>query len=75
MLSIQTETEKPIYSICDNVKKAIQEYLKEYNPMPHDYLFKSRKGINSPIDQKTAWRILKEAAETWVLQIPLELTH
>jgi integrase len=49
---------------ADNVKKAIKEYLKEYNPLPHDYLFKSRKGFNSPIDRKTAWRILKEAAET-----------
>ncbi|MCU6603836.1 site-specific integrase [Peribacillus frigoritolerans] len=52
----------------DGVKKAIKDFIKEYNPSMDEYLFKSRKGANQPIKRQTAWKILKDAAETVGIQ-------
>lgn len=59
----KTEKTKKFY-IGDIVKKVIETYLKE-NPNMHlsDYLFKSRKGDNSPITRQQAYRIINSAAE------------
>lgn len=52
----------------DGVKKALKEYMKEYDPPMDYYLFKSRKGANERITRQAAWRILKDAAETVGIQ-------
>jgi len=43
----------------------LQKELKEYceGKEDHEYLFKSRKGINKPIGRSMAYKILREAAE------------
>ncbi|MDM5336363.1 tyrosine-type recombinase/integrase [Fictibacillus enclensis] len=53
-----------LFPINGPIKKALKEYMKEYNPEPEDYLFQSKKGSNEPINRKTAWFIIKDAAET-----------
>ena len=47
------------------VKKIIKTYLKENkNLVEGDYIYKSRKGQNSPITRQQAYRILNGAAES-----------
>lgn len=59
----KTEKTKKFY-LGDIVKKVIERILKE-NPdlKMNDYVFKSRKGGNSPITRQQAYRILNNAAE------------
>lgn len=52
-----------MFPYASNVKKAIREYMQVYQPLPEQHLFVSRKGNNEPINRKSAWRILSEAAE------------
>lgn len=44
--------------------EALQNYYDSYQtaPLAEDYLFRSRKGANSPIGRSQAFRIIKEAA-------------
>lgn len=42
------------------LKKEIDEYIKDMDD--EEYLFKSQKGDNSPIQRQQAWRILNKAA-------------
>ena len=52
------------FYIGDIVKKVTETYLKENPDMQlPDYLFKSRKGDNSPITRQQAYRIINSAAE------------
>lgn len=48
------------------LKKAYAEYCED--KLPNDYLIKSRKGQNKPIDRSTAYLILKETAEYFGLE-------
>lgn len=59
----KTDKTKKFY-LGDIVKKAIDNMIKE-NPdiSMGDYVFKSRKGHNSPITRQQAYRILNSAAE------------
>jgi site-specific recombinase XerD len=50
------------FIINDNIKKAVNEYMKDYNPEAGRYLFASRKGDNKPITRQHAWQILNDAA-------------
>lgn len=60
----KTRKTKKFY-IGDIVKKVIETYLKENkNLKEDDYIFKSRKGQNSPITRQQAYRILNGAAES-----------
>lgn len=53
------------FPVTPNLEKAIKEYMKEYQPEMEEYLFKSRKGENSPISRQQASLILSEAGQ-WV---------
>ena len=46
--------------IQPTLKKEIDEYIKDMDD--EDYIFKSQKGNNSPIQRMQAWRILNKAA-------------
>ncbi|HDI3019217.1 TPA: site-specific integrase [Clostridium botulinum] len=48
----------------DSIKKALKSYVKQNNLKQNDYIFQSRKGINSHISTTQAYRILKEGAES-----------
>jgi integrase len=43
-------------------KEAVLKLIKADELKPHHYLFKSRKGANSPMGRIQAWRILKKAS-------------
>ncbi|WP_010233688.1 tyrosine-type recombinase/integrase [Clostridium arbusti] len=59
----KTKKTKKFY-IGDIVVKLIQNYLKEYHELDlNSYVFRSRKGSNSPITRQQAYRILNNAAE------------
>lgn len=59
----KTSKTKKFY-LGDIVVKLIENYLKEYSELDLDsYVFKSRKGTNSPITRQQAYRILNDAAE------------
>lgn len=61
---IKTKKTKRFY-IGEIVKKVIETYLKENRELSEgDYIFKSRKGKNSPITRQQAYRILNGAAES-----------
>lgn len=53
------------FPVTPNLEKAIKEYVKEYETEMGEYLFKSRKGANSPISRQQASLILSEAGK-WV---------
>ena len=60
----KTGKNKKFY-LGDIVKKVIDNYLKEFPVLDMDsYVFKSRKGENSPITRQQAYRILNGAAES-----------
>ena len=60
---IKTSKTKKFY-LGDIVKKAIETYLKETpGIMEDDFVFKSRRGDNTPITRQQAYRILNNAAE------------
>ncbi len=60
----KTKKTKKFY-IGNIVVKLIETYLKEYKELDLDsYVFKSRKGLNSPITRQQAYRILNNSAET-----------
>ena len=60
----KTDKTKRFY-LGDIVKKVIENYLKELPALDMDsYIFKSRKGENSPITRQQAYRILNGAAES-----------
>ena len=60
---IKTSKTKKFY-LGDIVKKAIETYIKETpGIMEDDFVFKSRKGDNTPITRQQAYRILNNAAE------------
>jgi len=42
------------------VYKVLQEYLEQVQPDVEDYLFKSRNGINKPLDRSTVNKMVKE---------------
>lgn len=60
----QKTGKKAKFGLNNSVKEAIKMYLdslgNSYNM--DDYLFKSHKGNNQPIDRRSAWRILKQMA-------------
>jgi integrase len=49
-------------AINGTIQKALKQYLSHYNPIADEYLFISRKGVNSPISCTQAYRILNAAA-------------
>lgn len=52
------------FYIGDIVVKLIQSYIKEYPESDLNcYIFRSRKGVNSPITRQQAYRIINYAAE------------
>lgn len=65
----ETKTKKNSKVVMSKgVQKALNEYIKEhYKGNLDDYLFQSRKrdkdGNSQPINRKSAWRIIQEAAE------------
>jgi integrase len=61
----ETKTDKNNKVIMTKgVQKALKAYIKEnYNGDLDEYIFKSRKG-NGPIQRKSAWRIIDDAART-----------
>lgn len=51
--------------INSSLKKALKEYLATNPDIKSDYyLFRSRKGVNSPISRIQAWHILNKAAQS-----------
>jgi integrase len=50
------------FALSDTCKKAIRQYLKN-SGITTGTLFPSRKDSDQPITEKSAWRILKDAAE------------
>lgn len=54
------------FKIPSHIKKYVQPYAKTLKD--GDYLFKSRKGRNQPIDRSTAYRILNIAAKQMHIQ-------
>ena len=53
-----------LFPISKNLEKAIHEYIKYYNPSnPDEFVFKSRKGTNTPITRIRAFQIIKDAAK------------
>ena len=53
-----------LFTISKNLEKAIHEYIKYYNPSnPDEFVFKSRKGTNTPITRIRAFQIIKDAAK------------
>lgn len=59
----KTGKEKKI-KLNDTLKKSLKSYVKKNNLKQNNYVFQSRKGINSPISTTQAYRILKEGAES-----------
>lgn len=53
------------FYIGEIVKKVIETYLRDNKDLSEgDYIFKSRKGENSPITRQQAYRIINRAAES-----------
>jgi len=52
-------------AMTKGVQKALRTYIKNNfkGDLDH-YLFQSRKGVNQPINRKSAWRIIQEAASS-----------
>lgn len=51
-----------------SVKSALKTWIKEQNLKFDDFVFKSRKGKNSPLQRAQAWRILKSIVDAQGLQ-------
>ncbi|WP_026673758.1 site-specific integrase [Alkalihalobacterium bogoriense] len=51
------------FPLTQNLKKAVKEYMKEYEPNLNDYLFVSRVGTNKPITRQYAVLMLNEACD------------
>jgi integrase len=65
--NIRKENIKPrVVKIISNLEKLLKRYIK--NKKDYEYLFKSRKGKNRPIEVASVTRILKEAAEEFELK-------
>ena len=69
-----SDVKRPYFNIreqkTDKVKRiamtpSLQRELKEYvkDKEDHEFLFKSREGINKPIGRSMAYKILREAAD------------
>ena len=59
---IEKKTGKPKrFKIPPYMRKEVQSYIQSLHE--GEYLFRSRKGSNRPIDRSTAYRILRKAAE------------
>ena len=64
---IESKTKKPnVLVINKSVHKALQKYLKEMNPDPEGYLFRSKKGGH--ITSQSVGRLVK----TWAAAINLK---
>jgi integrase len=50
------------------LKKAANEYIEDNGLDDNEYMFKSQKGYNNPINRQTAYRILSGAAHAVGLQ-------
>lgn len=65
--SIQVKQKKTRFYVYIPVNKELKKIIKQYveanNLSKHDYLIKSREGINKPITRNQAYNILNEAAE------------
>ncbi|MDM5285663.1 tyrosine-type recombinase/integrase [Peribacillus frigoritolerans] len=65
----ETKTKKNSkVTMTKGVQKSLTDYIKDnYRGNPDDYLFQSRKrdkdGNSQPINRKSAWRIIQEAAK------------
>jgi integrase len=54
-----------VFSINKNAKQAIQDLVSTYKKLdPNSFLFKSRQGVNRPINRVQAWQILNDAADS-----------
>lgn len=51
------------FTINKSTSNAIKEYLSTLDYSMDWYLFKSRKGINSPISRVQAWKVLNDSAK------------
>ena len=51
------------FPVTPNLKKAIKEYMAEYDGCPDDYLFVSRVGKNKPISRQYAVMMLNQACD------------
>jgi len=51
------------FATSPNLKKAIKEFVKEYQPNQDEYVFSSRKGDNKPITRQRAVQILTQALD------------
>lgn len=49
------------FPINSALKKGLEKYIREKKN--YEFLFKSRKGLNSPISRQQAWYILKSAGK------------
>src|SRR5699024_6521598 len=67
------DTKRPYFSLVEmktgkvkriEITPGLQRELKEYasDMEDHEYLFKSREGINKPIGRSMAYKILRDAA-------------
>ena len=54
------------FVIHEDLREVIKEYIKDKED--YEYLFKSRKGLNSPITREHAYRILNNAAKAFGLE-------
>ena len=60
----EQKTKKPKrFMLSANVKKAIDDHLKDYDYHMDDYLFQSREGDNKAITRFMAYKILNDAAD------------
>lgn len=51
------------FELHHSLIKDIESYINRNELVEGEYLFKSRKGLNSPITRQRAWQIIKELAD------------
>ncbi|UVI28181.1 site-specific integrase [Paenibacillus spongiae] len=51
--------------ITDELKRALQEFVK--GKSPHEYLIKSREGVNRPISREMAYKIMRDIGDEFGL--------
>lgn len=61
LLFEQKTGKRKIFKLNEELKQELQEYV--YGMADDDYIFKSRKGGNSPLSTVQVWRIITECAE------------
>lgn len=60
----EVKTGKPnVVMINKVVHKALHRYLKEFQSSDDDYLFRSRKGENNPLDKRSVHRLINKWAD------------